>query len=124
MKKVFIESRSFTSEVQGFLDDETYATFQNLLMENPGEGAVMAGCGGLRKVRLPDPRRGKRKRGGARVIYLHIPEADWVFLLDIYSKGAKEDLNAAEKRVLKRLAQDLKKEALRSVSKKTGDESE
>jgi hypothetical protein len=29
--------------------------------------------------------------GLARVIYLHVPEAGWVLLLDIYDKGERED---------------------------------
>ena len=41
----------------------------------------MPGCGGLRKVRIADPRRGKGKRGGIRVIYLHVPEASVVYLM-------------------------------------------
>jgi hypothetical protein len=31
------------------------------------------------------------------VIYLHVPEAHIVFLMDIYGKGEKEDLAAGEK---------------------------
>lgn len=124
MKKVFIESRTFTSEVYEMLDEDRYAAFQNLLMENPEEGAVMPGCGGLRKVRIPDRRRGKGKRGGARVIYLHVPEVDWVFLLDIYSKGEKEDLDASEKKAIKQLAEELKQEAIASVRRKREGEAE
>jgi hypothetical protein len=39
------------------------------LMDNPTAGDVMEGTGGLRKLRQADPRRGKGKRGGLRVIY-------------------------------------------------------
>lgn len=81
----------------------------------------MPGCGGLRKIRTGDPRRRKGKRGGARVIYFHVPEANWIYLLDIYGKDEKEDLNAAEKKILKRLASEFKKEAIRAASRTTGE---
>jgi hypothetical protein len=73
MKKLFIETTGFTREVIARLDDRTYAEFQTRLMANPDEGEVMPGCGGLRKIRLADPKRQKGKRGGSRVIYLHVP---------------------------------------------------
>src|SRR5262249_51310404 len=107
MKKLFIESSSFTDWVERHLDDRTYMALQQRLMADPNSGTVMPGCGGLRKIRLADPRRQKGKRGGARVIYLHVPEADWIFLLDGYGKEEKEDLSAAEKKVLKQLAEQL-----------------
>ena len=94
------------------LDDRTYGEFQKRLLDNPAAGEVMPGCRGLRKIRLSDPRRGKGKRGGARVIYLHVPEADWILLLDIYDKGEKDDLTAQEKKLLKRLAEEFKAEAV------------
>src|SRR6516165_4902312 len=101
MQKLFIETTGFTREVTARLDDQSYAAFQKRLMDAPDCGKVMPGCGGLRKVRLADLRRGKGKRGGYRVIYLHVPEAGWVLLLDLYEKGEKEDLTPAEKKALK-----------------------
>jgi hypothetical protein len=81
------------------------------LMDNPDRGDVMPGCGGLRKIRTADPRRGKGKRGGARVIYLYVPEAKWFFMLDAYDKDEQDDLTAAEKKVLSGLARELKQQA-------------
>ena len=46
-------------------------------MADPEKGDVIKGCGGLRKVRVADPKRKKGKRRGARIIYLHVPEARW-----------------------------------------------
>jgi mRNA-degrading endonuclease RelE of RelBE toxin-antitoxin system len=117
MTKLFIETSAFTKAVTDILDDQAYAAFQKKLMADPNGGSVMPGCGGLRKVRVPDARRQKGKRGGARVIYLHIPEANWILLLDIYGKGEQEDLSASEKRVLKRLAEEFKQEAIEAVSR-------
>ena len=71
----------------------------------------MPGCGGLRKIRAADPKRGKGKRGGARVIYLHVPAAKRFYLLDVYGKDEKADLSANEKKQLRQLAEQLKREA-------------
>jgi hypothetical protein len=73
----------------------------------------MPGCGGLRKLRMADPRRGKGKRGGARVIYLHVAEANVIYLMDIYGKDEREDLTADQKKVLKRLADEYRKATIR-----------
>lgn len=51
------------------MDDEAYLAFQDELKKNPEAGDVIQGTGGLRKLRFGDPRRGKGKRGGLRVIY-------------------------------------------------------
>jgi hypothetical protein len=111
MKKTFIETTSFTKRVASFLDDETFAVLQLELMVDPQKGKVMPGCGGLRKVRIGIPGRGKGKRGGARVIYLDVPEANWILLLDIYGKDEKDDLTASQKKLLRELAQAFKREA-------------
>jgi mRNA-degrading endonuclease RelE of RelBE toxin-antitoxin system len=120
MKKTFIESSEFTDWVWRYLDDDAYATFQQSLLKAPHRGVVIPGCGGLRKIRLADSRRGKGKRGGARVIYLHVPEVDWIFLLDIYSKDEKDGLTVDEKKLLRRLAERFRSEAI-SGRKRKGD---
>jgi hypothetical protein len=73
----------------------------------------MKGCGGLRKIRVADPKRKKGKRGGARVIYLHIPEVDWIYLFDVYGKHEREDLTSDQEKELKQLAEQLRAEAIR-----------
>src|SRR5262249_38082852 len=118
MEKLFIEATSFTKAISEMLGDEALSRLQRVLMADPEAGDVIPGCGGLRKIRIPDPRRQAGKRGGVRVIYLHIPDADWIFFLDAYGKGEKADLTAKEKKSLRRLVATLKEEALRSVSRK------
>ena len=112
MKATFVETTEFTRSISGSLPDEAYAALQQVLMANPDAGAVMAGCGGLRKIRAADARRGKGKRGGARVIYLYVPIAKRFYMLDIYGKDEKDDLSADEKKLLRRLADQLKREAI------------
>jgi hypothetical protein len=112
MKKTFVETADFSQGVKEFLSDDSLAELHRELLKDPETGSVMSGCGGLRKVRVSDPRRGKGKRGGLRVIYLHVAEAEVIFLMDIYGKDEQSDLSADEKRVLKRLAESYKSAAI------------
>lgn len=113
MKTTFIESPEFTEWVKAYLTDETLSALQRDLLNDPESGAVMPGCGGLRKMRVADPSRGKGKRGGIRVIYLHVPEARVIYLMDIYGKGEQDDLSASDKKLLKALADQYKQDAIR-----------
>jgi len=111
MYAVFIETRGFTEWVTAYLPDDIYVAVQHQLMANPDCGDVMPGCGGLRKLRVVDPRRGKGKRGGARLIYLHVPEIKRFYMIDIYGKDEKDGLSADERKFLKALTEDLRREA-------------
>ena len=111
MKAVFVESFEFTEWVREYLTDERLSSLQRDLMNDPEAGDVMPGAGGLRKCRITDPSRGKGKRGGARVIYLHVPEAHVVYLITVYGKDQKDDLSPADKRLYRQLAQILKRQA-------------
>lgn len=64
----------------------------------------MRGCGGLRKLRWPDVRRGKGKRGGLRVIYLLVPELEMAVLIDVYNKDEADDLTTEEREIFTNLA--------------------
>jgi hypothetical protein len=114
MRKTFIESSEFTDWFKSYLGDEGLLSLQRELLNDPDAGEVMPGCGGLRKLRIADPRRGKGKRGGARVIYLHLEEANVIFLITVYGKDQKDDLSADEKALYRRFAQVLKQQARRS----------
>jgi putative transcriptional regulator len=104
----FVETTEFSKSQPRFLSGDAYVDLQKELIANPQKGDVMPGCGGLRKLRIADPKRQKGKRGGARVIYLHVPEADHFLMVDVYGKGEKEDLSPAEKKDLRELAREYK----------------
>ena len=56
-------------------------------------------------------------------LWSHIPEADWIYLVDAYGKHEKEDLSAGERKELKRLAELLRGEAMRSIANEPGESS-
>lgn len=117
MNRSFIEATEFTEWVTEYLTDDQYAAMQQELLLDPEKGDVMPGCGGLRKLRVGDPKRGKGKRGGARAIYLDVPEAGIIFFLDIYGKDDKDDLSPSEKKALKALVEVYKREVSRGARK-------
>jgi hypothetical protein len=108
MQKTFIETGEFTEWVTDHLSDDDLDAMQRGLLADPEKGDVMPGCGGLRKLRIADPKRGKGKRSGARVIYLHIEEADEIHLITVYGKDQKDDLSAEDKKLFRQLVQILK----------------
>ena len=98
---VFIESAVFTRQVRELLTDEEYTSLQWQLALYPKAGNVIQNTGGLRKARWASKHGGKR--GGLRVIYFHAASQNQIRLLLIYRKGVKDDLSAAEKKVLREL---------------------
>lgn len=69
------------------------------LSQNPEKGEVIPGTKGLRKLRWSLGQKGKR--GGSRVIYYYYLPENLILLLAAYAKNRQEDLDAAEKKVLK-----------------------
>ena len=118
MKATFVEVAGFSGDREDYLSDVEYARLQQLLMANPEEGDVMPACGGLRKVRIGDASRGKGKRGGARVIYLHVPEAKRFYMIDVYGKDEQDDLSPADKKRFRQLALAVKAEAVAKYKKR------
>lgn len=57
---IFIETPIFTKQIKALFDDEAYGSFQEFLAENP-EGDLIKGTGGLRKIRMALPGRGKAR---------------------------------------------------------------
>lgn len=102
----FVESPQFTTQVLAILPDEQYRKFQIELATSPDDGDVIPGLSGLRKIRVAA--NGKGKRGGARIIYLHLPQAGVIFLFSLYTKGDVSDLSPDQKKRLSAAVQTIK----------------
>ena len=76
----------------------------NLSMR-PKAGIIMQGTGGIRKIRWA--REGRGKSGGARVIYFYYDEEIPLFLLTIFGKSEKSNLNKLERNELAKLVKVL-----------------
>jgi mRNA-degrading endonuclease RelE of RelBE toxin-antitoxin system len=100
-----VELPGFSRAAGGILTPDEIDGLTLYLANNPDEGDVIPGTGGLRKLRWAA--KGKGKRGGARVIYyfrdLNMP----LYLLTLYGKGEKIALTAGEKREAQRLVEGI-----------------
>ena len=98
----FIEAPAFTRHVADYLKDDAYRALQTSLAENPQLGDVMPGTGGFRKLRWADPRRGKGRRGGLRIVYFYFDSEQQIWLMTLYDKDEASDLSPEQKKALKR----------------------
>jgi hypothetical protein len=89
----------------GLFEDEALRDIQEMLLADPEAGDVIPGGGGLRKLRVALPGRGKR--GGARVIYYWWAKREHCYLVYAYAKNEQSDLTRDQ---LKQLARILKQE--------------
>lgn len=101
MFALFVELPPFEQHRSRYLDDEHFRRLQAQLLMDPERGNLIIGSGGLRKMRFPDARRGKGKRGGLRIVYFWWRRGRQFWLFTIYDKDEVEDLSAADKRLLK-----------------------
>jgi mRNA-degrading endonuclease RelE of RelBE toxin-antitoxin system len=109
MDIAFIETPDFTAVVDEYFgSDDEYAKRQQFLRANPERGAVIPGTSGLRKLRWPDPRRGKGRRGGLRVIYVYVPQVSFIIVLDVYDKEEADDLTPEGRKILGAVAESIR----------------
>lgn len=101
MKAVFVELPAFARRRAEYLDDDDFRGLQQAMMKAPDAGDVIEGTGGLRKLRYGDPRRGKGRRGGLRVIYYLWNGGLQFWLFTLYDKDEMDDLSPKDKKALK-----------------------
>ena len=85
-----IETPVFQRLARGIWSEKDLDAFKVWLAGDPLAGDVIAGSGGLRKVRWS--RAGIGKRGGARVIYYNQLADGTVALLMVYAKAKFDNL--------------------------------
>ena len=98
-----VETPAYLAAARGVLSDDLRDRVVNLVAENPGVGVPLGG--GVRKVRIARPGRGKS--GGARVVFLSAGEKIPVFLLTIFAKNEKATLSVRERTALIAAAKEL-----------------
>ena len=97
----FLDAPAFTRYVSSYLSDDGYRELQHRLASAPELGDVISGTGGFRKLRWADPRRGKGRRGGLRVIYYYFQGEQQIWLMTLYDKDEAADLTPKDKKMLK-----------------------
>lgn len=100
------ETAVFLRQAREVWSEAEHEEFVLYIAGNPEAGTLIPDTGGVRKVRWS--RTGKGKRGGVRVIYFYYRSDRPLYLLMVYAKARREDLDPDEKRVMSDLAAVLK----------------
>lgn len=103
------ELPEFTRNAAGLLSALEVQLLIGHLAEHPTAGVLIAGTGGIRKLRWV--REGMGKSGGVRVIYYYCDERIPLYLLSIFGKNQKANLSKAEANELSKLVKVLVKSA-------------
>jgi len=98
----FIEAPAFSRYREDYLDDDGFRELQASLAANPEAGDIIPDAGGIRKLRWRDPRRGKGKPGGLRIIYYCFLQDGDIWLLTLYDKNEASDLSRNQRAQLRR----------------------
>lgn len=93
-----IESRAYLTNAERLLSEEDRAAVVDMIAAGPEAGVVIPGTGGLRKLRIALPGRGKR--GGGRVIYWYHSPGLPIMLLWMLAKSSTADLTKDQYRKL------------------------
>lgn len=101
-----VEHPTFTKTVLKIFEDDEYRELQAELVADPKAGAVIPGYSGLRKLRWGA--KGKGKRGGTRIIYLHLPKAGVVYLFYLFTKGDITDLTSEQRKQVAKFVTEIK----------------
>jgi hypothetical protein len=110
VRLTFLQLPSFVNDARRIgLNDEDLAGIEQALLDNPQAGAVMAGTGGLRKMRWAPRHSSAGKSGGVRIGYALFQVQDTVVLVLAFGKNKKANLNAAERKVVKTVIQRIGK---------------
>ena len=105
----FIETKMFTDVFVKIGSEDILKNLQKILNDDPERGDVIKGTGGLRKLRIALP--GKGKRGGARLLYLFIQIRGVIYLIYVYKKNELNDIPPEWKKKFKVWVEKLKKES-------------
>jgi len=98
MQSTFVQLSRFAARWKQLkLTDEDLQALEQILLRDPEAGDVVAGTGGLRKVRFAPPSQNKGKRGGLRVGYSYFRTAEAIYLLAVYPKNEQSDLTPQDK---------------------------
>ncbi len=109
MTRKFVMTSIFESQWKRMnLTDDDLRRLQLEILQNPEQGVIIQGTGGLRKIRFALENRGKS--GSTRVCYVDFIVHETIFLFTVYPKNEKDNLTQKEKNSFKAMVESLEKE--------------
>ena len=110
MTREFIYTKIFDEKWDKLgLSDDDLIPLEKYLLENPKASIVVKGTDGLRKLRWKLQDSGKS--GGVRIAYIDIVISEKIYMLDLFPKSEKDNYTDVERKILKQLVGELKKES-------------
>jgi hypothetical protein len=114
MRLSFIHLESFRAKWRGYgLIDADLQALEAMIMEHPEKGVVMAGTGGVRKIRFAPPSWHTGKSGATRVCYVWFVESDICGLVWVFAKKEQPNLDVKTKSLVRKIVDGLKTELAR-----------
>lgn len=104
MQLSVIQLSAFTTAWERLrLTDEDLRALETAILQSPDGPPVMAGTGGLRKIRFASERSAGGKSGGVRVCYAYFTSYGLVYLCAVFPKNEKANLTAAERNAYRKV---------------------
>lgn len=104
----FVYMALFERSRKGVLTDAEMEAVEDELLRNPETGDVIAGTGGVRKIRAAQEDRGKR--GSARVVYLYVRGQCTVYFIFAFPKNVQGNLTDAQRKAIRTLVAQIEDE--------------
>ena len=101
-------SKSFEALALSLMSERDYDGLIEFLARNYLKGDIIAGSGGVRKIRYA--KQGMGKSAGFRVIYYYHSEGHPVVPFTVFAKNQKTNISGAEINELYKIVQLIKKE--------------
>ena len=112
MKYEIIHTNEFAAKARKVrLTLEDLREIENEIVADPEAWPVMAGTGGLRKMRFSPSRMSTGKSGGVRVCYFVIDGLGHLWLVTLFAKNEKDNISPAERNAISRFIAAIKKQA-------------
>lgn len=105
MHNTIVELPEFIKKSDKILSDDERNNLIYYLSLHPKSGVILKGTGGIRKLRWAS--KGKGKSGGLRVIYFYYNADLPLFLLTLFSKGERTNINNSKRNELAKLTEVL-----------------
>lgn len=99
------ETNAFIAQAKTIFSEAERQEVINMIAANPKCGALIRETGGVRKVRIALPGRGKS--GGARVVYFYHNGSIPLYLLAVFAKNEKDNLSKAERNELRKMTEAI-----------------
>ena len=107
MRATLVATKLFDARVSSLLAADELARLEYAIACDPTAHPVIPGTGGARKMRWT--RAGMGKRGGIRVVYVHVARANIVLLITAYAKNVQENLTDDQKKAVRNLFSEFVK---------------